>query len=75
MSGFTESFNISVSAAITMYSLVNSLKKSGLPWELTKEEQKVLVLEWLRKSIKNSDLLEKRFIFDNQNKDPWPSNL
>jgi tRNA (guanosine-2'-O-)-methyltransferase len=66
MSGFTESFNISVSAAIISYSLMQRLRKSDLPWRLTEEEQKGLILEWLRKNIKNSDLLEKRFIFDNK---------
>jgi tRNA (guanosine-2'-O-)-methyltransferase len=62
MSGFTESFNISVSAAIISYTLMNRLRKSDLQWRLKEEEQKALVLDWLRKSIKNSDLLEKRFI-------------
>jgi tRNA (guanosine-2'-O-)-methyltransferase len=75
MSGFTESFNISVSAAIISYTLMNRLRKSDLQWRLKEEEQKALVLDWLRKSIKNSDLLEKRFIFDNKYKEPWQLNL
>ncbi len=75
MTGFTESFNISVSAAIISYTLIEKLRKSNIPWKLNEEEQETLVLNWLRKSIRNSDLLEKRFIFDNQNKDPWQSNL
>jgi tRNA (guanosine-2'-O-)-methyltransferase len=75
MSGFTESFNISVSVAIIVYTLVRKLRNSTLPWQLNEAEQKTLLLEWLRKSIKYSDQLEKRFIFDKQNKDSWPSNL
>ena len=75
MSGFTESFNISVSVAIMAYSLIRNLKNSTLSWKISEEEQNALVLDWLRKSIKYSDQLEKRFIFDNQNKDVWPSNL
>jgi tRNA (guanosine-2'-O-)-methyltransferase len=75
MSGFTESFNISVSVAIIAYSLISKLRQSQVPWKLTDTEQKVLILDWLRKSIKLSDELEKRFIFDNQIKDPWQSNL
>ncbi|MFA6482217.1 MAG: RNA methyltransferase [Bacteroidales bacterium] len=75
MSGFTESFNISVSAAIIAYNLMRDLRNSTLNWHLTKEDQNLLVLDWLRKSIKHSEQLEKRFIFDNQNKDPWQSNL
>ena len=70
MTGFTESFNISVSVAIVAYSLVRELRNSSLPWKLNNEEQKVLILDWLRKSIKYSDQLEKRYIFDNLNKDP-----
>lgn len=63
MSGFTESFNISVSVAITANTLVKELRNSYLPWKFTETEQKQLILDWLRKSIKNSDLLEKRFNF------------
>jgi tRNA (guanosine-2'-O-)-methyltransferase len=71
MAGFTESFNISVSFAILSYTLMNQLKKSMIPWRLSETEQKELILEWLRKSIKHSEQLEKRFIFDEQNKEPW----
>lgn len=72
MTGFTESFNISVSVAIAAYSLMRDLRNSTLEWKLSDTEQKILILDWLRKSIKHSDQLEKRFIFDNQNKEPWP---
>jgi tRNA (guanosine-2'-O-)-methyltransferase len=75
MTGFTESFNISVSVAIVAYTLIRELRASTLPWKLSETDQKILILEWLRKSVKYSDELEKRFIFDNQNKDPWQSNL
>lgn len=74
MTGFTESFNISVSVAIVAYSLMRNLRNSSLPWRLDDTDQKVLILDWLRKSIKNSDLVEKRYNFDKQNKDPWQLN-
>jgi len=74
MTGFTESFNISVSAAIILYTLMKELRSSSIPWSLSEDEQNDLILEWLRKSIKLSDQLEKRFIFDNQNQEPWRSN-
>lgn len=70
MTGFTESLNISVSVAIIAYELIRNLRKSSIDWRLNEEEQKVLILDWLRKSIKSSDQLEKRFIFDNLNKSP-----
>ena len=63
MTGFTESFNISVSVAIVMYTLMRELRNSYLPWKLTTVEQQELILHWLRKSIKDSELLEKRFKF------------
>jgi len=68
MTGFTESFNISVSAAIVIYSLMRDLRNSSISWKLDQSEQEVLILDWLRKSIKASDQLEKRFIFDNKTK-------
>ncbi|MCX6227430.1 MAG: RNA methyltransferase, partial [Bacteroidia bacterium] len=55
MTGFTESYNISVSVAIVAYSLMRDLRNSSLTWRLTDEEQKLLILEWLRKSIKSSE--------------------
>ena len=39
MLGFTESFNISVSAAIFMYELTNRLRNSGVQWRLSDEEK------------------------------------
>lgn len=53
--GFTESYNISVSAAICLYDLVTKLKKTDINWNLTIEEQEIILLEWLKKSVKESD--------------------
>ncbi len=58
MVGFTESLNISVSAAIILHSLTEKLRKSKkINWELTPEEKESLKLEWLQQSIKKSELL------------------
>jgi tRNA (guanosine-2'-O-)-methyltransferase len=55
MVGFTESFNISVSAAIILSSVIFKLKEaSGINWELTANERDELLLEWLKISIRNS---------------------
>ncbi|MFP4193430.1 MAG: TrmH family RNA methyltransferase [Desulfobacterales bacterium] len=61
MYGFTESFNISVSAALVFYELVQQLKRSNIDWRLSEEEKQELRLQWLRQSVKRSDLLVKRF--------------
>ena len=61
MHGFTESLNISVSAAIILHHLSSKLRESGIAWELSNEEKLELKLNWLRQSIKRADLLEKEF--------------
>lgn len=66
MSGFTESFNISVSAAITLYTLRKRLETSSLSWRLGEEERHELLLNWLRTTVKRSDLIENKFIKEYQ---------
>ena len=60
--GFTESFNVSVSASIILFHLTEKLKKSNIRWRLTHAEKIEIKLDWLRKSIKRSDLIEKEFL-------------
>uniref|UniRef100_UPI003217F338 TrmH family RNA methyltransferase n=1 Tax=uncultured Draconibacterium sp. TaxID=1573823 RepID=UPI003217F338 len=66
MYGFTESFNISVSAAIILHHLTLKMRQTeGLQWQLSQEEKDALKLEWIRKTIKRSELIEKRFLKEN----------
>jgi tRNA (guanosine-2'-O-)-methyltransferase len=62
MVGFTESYNISVSAALTLYTLRKRLELSSLDWKIGEDEQTELLLEWLRSTIKLSEKIEKKFI-------------
>ncbi len=62
MVGFTESLNISVSAAIILHVLSERLRKSDLPWQFSEEEKLQLKMEWTKKSIKNSDQIIERFL-------------
>ncbi|MDA3853638.1 MAG: TrmH family RNA methyltransferase, partial [Bacteroidales bacterium] len=62
MYGFTESFNISVSAALCLQHIAESIRKEGVDWPLTANEQDELVLKWLRSNIKNVALVEERFL-------------
>lgn len=63
MFGFTESFNISVSAAIVMYQLAMKIRElPEVNWQLSEQEKDEIKLAWLRATIKRSNLLEKRFI-------------
>ncbi len=59
MVGFTESYNISVSAAICLYTLTQRLRLSRIPWRLDAEELSEIRLQWLRNTIKKSESLEK----------------
>lgn len=61
MFGFTESFNISVSAALILQVLSTKLHRSDINWNLTKDEVSELKLEWLRKTIKKVSLIEEKF--------------
>ena len=62
MYGFTESFNISVSAAIMLHYLTNKIRKTDVDWCLSKEEITTIKLEWMRNTLKRSDLIEKKFL-------------
>jgi tRNA (guanosine-2'-O-)-methyltransferase len=61
MYGFTESFNISVSAALLLYALSERLRKSEIPWQLSEEEQLETLLNWTKAVVKKPDMLEKLF--------------
>jgi tRNA (guanosine-2'-O-)-methyltransferase len=63
--GFTESFNISVSAALSMYELTSRLRKSNIPYQLTEEEKDDILLEWMKSSIKRCDLIIKDYFSKN----------
>lgn len=62
MFGFTESFNISVSASIILHHLRWKLNQSNINWQLSKAEKNEILLNWLRQSIKRSDVIEKDFL-------------
>ena len=64
MYGFTESYNISVAAALCMQVFISKIRKHNRAWQLSEEEKDEVMLNWLRKSIKESELIEKRFIQD-----------
>jgi tRNA (guanosine-2'-O-)-methyltransferase len=62
MYGFTESFNISVSAAIILHHLTLKLRQSeDIPWKLDDDEKAEIKLSWIRRTLKRSELLEKRY--------------
>lgn len=62
MAGFTESLNISVSAAIILHSLTQKLKSSATSWQLNEDEKHLIRMDWTRKTIKNSDQIIERLL-------------
>jgi tRNA (guanosine-2'-O-)-methyltransferase len=61
MFGFTESFNISVSAALCLHTLASKLHQSNINWKLNDVEKDELLLTWLRNTIRRVELIEKDF--------------
>ena len=61
MVGFTESYNISVSAAVILYSLKRRLELMDLKWGIIDNERPLILLEWLRNCIKMSEQIERKF--------------
>ena len=61
MLGFTESFNISVSAAIILQNLTNKLRKTDFDWHLTEPEKLERRLDWTKKTIKSIDAILTRY--------------
>lgn len=62
MYGFTESFNISVSAALCMYELTTRIREQNIPYQLSENEKEEIYLEWLKTSVAKSDLIVKEYL-------------
>ncbi len=61
MYGFTESFNISVSAALVLQHLSHQIRKENVKWQLNEEDLQEIKYNWLKASIKRSDIIENEF--------------
>ena len=61
MYGFVESLNISVSAAIVLHYLTLKLRSTNISWQLSKDEQDSLLLQWLKISIRESEKIVQRY--------------
>jgi tRNA (guanosine-2'-O-)-methyltransferase len=61
MAGFTESLNISVSAAIIIQNLTNRLRQSDIDWHLSEGEILEKRLAWAKSSIKDIKRIEQRY--------------
>lgn len=62
MVGFTESLNISVAASIILQSVTQRLRNSTINWQLSEEEMFLKRIDWAKKTIKDSDRIEERYL-------------
>ena len=62
MVGFTESFNVSVSAALCISNLVNNIRSSEIEWRLSEAEKDEIRMQWVRATVKRVDVLERNFL-------------
>ncbi len=61
MYGFTESFNLSVAAAICLSRLRDRLHSSEIDWRLSDVERDRLLFDWVRASVPHLEALERRY--------------
>jgi tRNA (guanosine-2'-O-)-methyltransferase len=62
MYGFTESYNISVSAALVLHDVVTRLKKSKVNWMLSEGELQDKRIDWAVKSLKSGPQILKQLL-------------
>ncbi len=62
MYGFTESFNLSVSAAMSVHYLSEKIRRSGIHWQLTEEEAIDIKLNWISHVIRMGEQLKANFL-------------
>lgn len=62
MYGFTQSLNISVSAALTLHHLIPKIHNAEIDWHLSDSEILDLKYRWIKRIVRRGALLEKRFL-------------
>lgn len=59
MYGFTESYNISVSAALCLQQLTGKMRSTHIDWKLNESELLDVKLEWAKSVVKEAENVEK----------------
>ena len=60
--GFTRSYNLSVSAGISLYALVTALRGSGADWRLDERDATDLYIKWLAQSTPSGHSLLEDYL-------------
>ncbi|MEL7834293.1 RNA methyltransferase [Fodinibius sp. Rm-B-1B1-1] len=66
MQGFSESFNISVSAALCLYELSQRMRAQRDDWQLDENEIIDLQLDWLKKTVRAPEKLIDRYLSERE---------
>lgn len=66
MFGFTQSFNISVSAALTLQTLTHELRKSDVAWQIPAEQKAEILTSWYIHSTRRGKALARQFYRDRE---------
>nr|WP_243436127.1 RNA methyltransferase [Acanthopleuribacter pedis] len=62
--GMGRKFNLSVAAALCLYTISARLRATNIPWRLTEAQRTVLLLSWYAKIPKRRHYLTERFLND-----------
>lgn len=62
MYGFTESFNISVAAALSLFALTERMRKTTTDWKLSDNEKIELLVQWAKRSIRDGEVILQRYL-------------
>ncbi|MGB3464923.1 MAG: RNA methyltransferase, partial [Cyclobacteriaceae bacterium] len=65
MRGFTESFNVSVSAAICLNHFMTTIRSNELDWQLSREEEDELRYRWYKNIPTHAESLVNHFVKEN----------
>ncbi|NJK97398.1 MAG: RNA methyltransferase [Bacteroidales bacterium] len=62
MVGYTESLNLSVSAAIVMYTLASRIRNSGIDWQLQGDDLAEVKLQWIKSNGQEVRFISSEFL-------------
>ena len=65
--GFTQSYNLSVSAGISLYTLDRTLRNSGINWQLDERDATDLFIKWLAQSTPSGEQLLENYLKQPEN--------
>ena len=66
MQGFVESYNISVSVAVSLTILMSKLRENNVSINLSTEEKDSLKMLWYRKIVRRSEVIAREFLRTNE---------